>query len=248
MLSSQARADSSAAKLVGTPLTSALAGALPPPTSDLGVIYLLNRHTGETGSQITFPARAATAEAIRRIAGGEVSSAPNRCAHTMREALGWGLGDAHEWVRLPDMGFARRPPGTPAEPGDITVWPFTYGSRGSQHIGIAVGTTSGIRLLSNLSGTIRLSDLVPGYVAFYRPLPPPPATDPELLPTVAPSPHSDPAPAAVTAARLVRPGQAAPASRAASSAPTAPSAASGTPRPHRSLLVFDPGVPAPTAD
>ena len=205
--------------------------------------YLFNRRTRETGAQIIFPARAATAEAIRRIANGEVSAQPNRCAHTMREAMGWGLGDAHEWVHLPDMGFTRRTPGTPAEPGDITVWPFTYGSRGSQHIGIAVGTTSGIRLLSNLSGTIRLTALVPGYQAFYKPVSLPAPTDPALQPTVALSPHTDIDPEPVTDARRGMPGRATAATIPAS--PGVMAEASGV-RGHRSHLVFDPGVPAPT--
>ena len=163
----------------------------------------------------------------------------------MREALGWGLGDAHEWVHLTDMGFSRRPPGALAEPGDITVWPFTYGSRGSQHIGIAVGTTCGIRLLSNLSGTIRLSDLVPGYQAFYKLVSQSAPTGLMLQPTVASAPHTDLDPAPATSALGVSEPAAGTTSRPVSSSPTSLGAAPDRPSARRSRLVFDPGVPAP---
>ncbi|MFP4250072.1 MAG: CHAP domain-containing protein [Armatimonadota bacterium] len=92
----------------------------------------------------------------------------NRCAGTMREALGWGLGDAHDWTGLPSRGYQQRPAGSGAQPGDIVVWPFTYGSRNSQHIGIAVGTDAGVRLLSNLSGSLGLSRMVSGYRAYFK--------------------------------------------------------------------------------
>jgi hypothetical protein len=134
------------------------------------VVCLLDPHTQKPGADITFPMQAATANAIRRITSGKVSAQPNRCARTMREALGWGLGDAHEWLRLPDVGFMSRPPGYAAQPGDIVVWPFTYGSHGCQHIGIAVGTQEGVELLSNLCGHICLSPLKPGYSAFFKPI------------------------------------------------------------------------------
>ena len=120
------------------------------------------------GASLIFPRDGATARAIQRMARGEVSSIPNRCAGTMREALGWGLGDAHRWTSLPSRGFTMRPPGTPAKPGDIVVWPFTFGSRSSQHVGFAVGTDSGMRMLSNLSGRLGLSGLLPGYRAYFK--------------------------------------------------------------------------------
>lgn len=165
----------------------ALAGPIPAPelappaitapgavTSQV-VTYLLGK-TGQPGPKITFPASAATAQAIRRFASQSISHRPGRCAASMREAMGWGLGDAHQWVSLPQMGFSQRV-GEPAQAGDIVVWPFSYGSRRSQHIGIAVGTDNGVRLLSNLSGSICLAPLAPGYRAFYKlqdfPEPPP---------------------------------------------------------------------------
>ncbi len=120
------------------------------------------------GMNLIYPKHAETASAIRRMARGEVSSIYNRCAGTMREALGWGLGDAHDWTALPEQGFQQRPAGAAAQPGDIVVWPFTYGSRNSQHIGIAVGTDAGMRLLSNLSGNLGLSRLVSGYRAYFK--------------------------------------------------------------------------------
>lgn len=120
------------------------------------------------GTNLIYPAGGATANAIRLMARGEVSSIPNRCAGTMREALGWGLGDAHRWTSLPSRGFQMRPAGTPAQSGDIVVWPFTFGSRNSQHVGIAVDTDSGMRMLSNLSGRLGLSRLLPGYRAYFR--------------------------------------------------------------------------------
>lgn len=140
---------------------------MPADIAAMATTYLLSRR-GQPGPKISFPANAATAHAIKRIASRSVSSIPNRCAGTMREAMGWGLGDAHKWMKLPQKGFAQRPPGTPAKAGDILVWPFTYGSRGSQHIGIAVDTDNGVRLLSNLSGSICLKRVTPGYRAFYK--------------------------------------------------------------------------------
>lgn len=116
---------------------------------------------------IGFPPDAPTADAIRRIASGRVSSVAHYCARTMREALGWGLGDAHEWMALPDRGYTPRPKDA-VRPGDIVVWPFTYGRNNSQHIGIAVDTNRGLRLLSNLEGTIRLTRILGGYQAFWK--------------------------------------------------------------------------------
>lgn len=140
--------------------------SMPGAMTSQAMAYLLSNR-GEQGPRISFPANAATAQAIRRFASRSISSRPNHCAGSMREAMGWGLGDAHQWVSLADMGFNKRV-GEPAHPGDIVVWPFTFGSRNSQHIGIAVGTDNGVKLLSNLSGSICLSPLVPGYRAFYR--------------------------------------------------------------------------------
>jgi len=147
------------------------------------------------GQPVSYPATAATATAIVKIATRQVSSRPNRCAATMREALGWGLGDAHEWLQLPKRGFRQRARGESAQPGDIVVWPFTFGSRRSQHIGVAVGTEAGVRLLSNLSGNICVSSLAAGYRAFYKPLPtpPPPAPSETLchIPSLTPTPTTE---------------------------------------------------------
>ena len=137
---------------------------------------------GQQVAQLTFPANAATAQAIRRMAAGQVSAVPYHCAATMREAMGFGLGDAHQWMKLADCGFMMRPKGTPAQPGDIMVWPFTFGRRGSQHIGVAVGTASGVRLLSNMTGGVALTAVVPGYAAFYKP------TESAPAPTLTPQP------------------------------------------------------------
>lgn len=127
---------------------------------------------GTTGPALTYPAVAATANAIRRMATRQVSMGRGRCARTVREALGWGLGDAYQWLSLDRCGFTRRPKGQPAQPGDIVVWPFTFGDRRTQHIGMAVGTSAGTKLLSNMTGNMQLSRLAPGYAAFYRNLVP----------------------------------------------------------------------------
>jgi len=129
---------------------------------------MVSEHFARLGATLTFPAQAETARAIRRMAEGRVSAIPNRCAGTLREALGWGLGDAHRWTALPRRGYHERPRGAAAQPGDIVVWPFSFGRRNSQHVGIAVGTASGGRLLSNLSGDLGLSPLLPGYRAYWR--------------------------------------------------------------------------------
>ncbi|MGE5532072.1 MAG: CHAP domain-containing protein, partial [Bacteroidota bacterium] len=147
---------------------------VPAPAPAIGQVALKN------GQQVHYPKAAVTASAIVKIATRQVSSVRNRCARTMREALGWGLGDAHQWVSLEKRGFSRRKPGEGAQPGDIIVWPFTFGSRGTQHIGVAVGTSSGTRLLSNLSGSIEISQLAPGYRAYYKPLP---AAEPRIIET-----------------------------------------------------------------
>jgi len=115
-----------------------------------------------------FPPWAETAGAIRRMARGQVSAKPNRCARTLREALGWGLGDAAQWVALTKRGYKQRPKHVDPLPGDILVWPFTFGSRNRQHVGIAVGTSRGTRLLSNLGGPLGLSPILPGYRAYWK--------------------------------------------------------------------------------
>ena len=140
---------------------------IPAPAPAIGRVALKN------GQQVHYPKEAVTSSAIVKIATRQVSSVRNRCARTMREALGWGLGDAHQWVSLEKKGFLRRKSGEGAKPGDIIVWPFTFGSRGTQHIGVAVGTSNGTRLLSNLSGNIEVSRLAPGYRAYYKPVPAP---------------------------------------------------------------------------
>lgn len=121
------------------------------------------------GLLLTYPREGDVARAVERMASGDVSHDYNRCARTVREALGWGLGDAAVWMtRLPERGFQPRKDGL-ARPGDILVWPFTYGSRHTQHIGLAVSQNGKLMLLSNLGGTLGTSELVGGYVAFYKP-------------------------------------------------------------------------------
>lgn len=118
---------------------------------------------------LTYPREGEIARAVERMAIGDVSHDYNRCARTMREALGWGLGDAAVWLkRLPERGYVPRKDGL-VRPGDILVWPFTYGPRRSQHIGIAVNQGGRLMLLSNLAGTLGTTELVGGYVAFYHP-------------------------------------------------------------------------------
>lgn len=134
----------------------------------MGQVCLLTAWGYRVGPMLSYPARAATANAIQLMATHQVSTGRNRCARSVREALGWGLGDAHEWLSLTKRGFTRRPKGECAQPGDIVVWPFTFGSNGSQHIGIAVGTEDGPKLLSNMLGNMQVSRLAPGYVAFYK--------------------------------------------------------------------------------
>ncbi len=145
-----------------------LASLSPESTTPSDVTGLTRDWFSRLGTNLIYPTHGETADAIRRMARGAVSSVYNRCAGTMREALGWGLGDAHAWTALPSRGYKQRPAGSEAQPGDIVVWPFTYGSRNSQHIGIAVGTDAGPRLLSNLSGNLGLSPLVPGYRAYFK--------------------------------------------------------------------------------
>lgn len=121
------------------------------------------------GTVLSYPARGEINTAVRAMLEGRVENIPNRCAATMRTALGWGLGDAHRWAeRLPHMGYIEREDGLP-RPGDILVWPFTYGSARSQHIGIAVRQGRKLMLLSNLNGRLGTSEILGGYIAFYRP-------------------------------------------------------------------------------
>ncbi len=128
--------------------------------------------TGIFGNLVlTYPRDQEVSRAVERMATASVDHVPNMCAGTMREALGWGLGDAAQWLkRLPERGYVPRKDGL-ARPGDILVWPFTYGSRHSQHIGVAVNQGGKLMLLSNLSGTLGTTELTGGYVAFYRPTP-----------------------------------------------------------------------------
>jgi len=132
--------------------------------------FTAGMQTGIFGNlALTYPRDAEVSRAIERLASGSVSHIPNMCAGTMHEALGWGLGDAAQWLtRLPERGYMPRKDGL-ARPGDILVWPFTYGPRRNQHIGVAVNQGGKLMLLSNLSGTLGTSELLGGYVAFYRP-------------------------------------------------------------------------------
>ncbi len=121
------------------------------------------------GSAITFPAEGEVSTAVRRMLTGRVSHGRNLCARTMREALGWGLGDAHSWAyRLPHRGYVPRADGG-VRPGDILVWPFSYGPGRSEHIGIAVRQGRKLVLLSNLSGCLGTSEIPGGYIAFHQP-------------------------------------------------------------------------------
>lgn len=121
------------------------------------------------GTVLSYPATGEINRAVRAMLEGRVDHRPNRCAATLRTALGWGLGDAHQWAkRLPQMGYIEREDGLP-RPGDILVWPFTYGPSRSQHIGIAVRQGRKLMLLSNLNGRLGTSEILGGYMAFYRP-------------------------------------------------------------------------------
>ncbi len=123
----------------------------------------------DDGTAITYPADGEVSVAVRRMLTGSVSHGRNLCARTMREALGWGLGDAHSWAyRLPHRGYTPRADGL-IRPGDILVWPFTYGPGRSEHIGVAVRQGRRLVLLSNLSGRLGTSPVLGGYVAFYHP-------------------------------------------------------------------------------
>ncbi|MFP3904654.1 MAG: HlyD family efflux transporter periplasmic adaptor subunit [Armatimonadota bacterium] len=118
---------------------------------------------------LTYPADGRVNRAVERMATGQVSHAKNRCARTMAEAIGFGLGDAAQWAnRLPAMGYVQRADGV-ARPGDILVWQFTYGPGNTQHIGLAVLQSGRLMLLSNLAGRLGTSEVLPGYLAFHRP-------------------------------------------------------------------------------
>lgn len=126
--------------------------------------------TGIFGNLVlTYPRDNEVGQAVEKMATAQVTHVPDRCARTMREALGWGLGDAAVWMnRLPERGYKPRQDGL-ARPGDILVWPFTYGPNRSQHIGVAVSQAGRLMLLSNLGGTLGTTELQGGYVAFFKP-------------------------------------------------------------------------------
>ncbi len=131
----------------------------------------------DNGTCISYPSEGEVSNAIRLMLEARVHHRPNLCAATMREALGWGLGDAHQWAtRLPKVGYVAREDGLP-RPGDILVWPFTYGSGRSQHIGFAVRQGRKLMLLSNLTGSLGTTEVLDGYIAFYRPEDQPVAAD-----------------------------------------------------------------------
>lgn len=118
---------------------------------------------------LAYPAQGEARAAIERMASGRVTHVTNRCARTMAEALGWGLGDAADWADgLPSRGYRLREDGL-CRPGDILVWRFTYGSRMNQHIGFAVLQGGRMMLLSNSAGRLGTSEILPGYLAFYKP-------------------------------------------------------------------------------
>ena len=123
----------------------------------------------QTGLALTYPREGEPAVAIERMAAGRVSHVPNMCAATLGQALGWCLGDAAMWAhRLPEKGYKVREDGV-ARPGDILVWPFTFGASRSQHVGIAVAQGGAMMVLSNSGGTLGTQPLSGGYLAFYRP-------------------------------------------------------------------------------
>jgi len=125
----------------------------------------------EVGLTLTYPREGEVRRAVERMATRRVSHSPGMCARTLAEAFGWGLGDAALWAqRLPERGYRLREDGI-ARPGDILVWPYTYGARRSQHVGLAVGQGSAIMLLSNQDGVLGTAPLTGGYLAFYRPQP-----------------------------------------------------------------------------
>jgi len=121
---------------------------------------------------LTYPASGEIKQAVEKMGTGRVTHVKNRCARTMAEALGWGLGDAANWADgLPRKGYQLREDGL-ARPGDILVWPFTYGTRGTQHVGVAVLQGGKLMMLSNLAGRLGTSEILPGYRAYHKPRPP----------------------------------------------------------------------------
>jgi len=125
----------------------------------------------ESGLTLTYAREGDTCRAVERMATRRVSHVPNMCARTLAEALGWSLGDAAMWAqRLPDRGYSRRADGI-ARPGDIVVWPFTYGPSRAQHIGVAVAQGEAMMLLSNEGGVLCTTPLKGGYLAFHKPRP-----------------------------------------------------------------------------
>jgi multidrug resistance efflux pump len=118
---------------------------------------------------LTYPAKGEVKSAIEKMASGGVTHVKNRCARTMAEALGWGLGDAADWAHgLPRRGYRLREDGL-CRPGDILVWRFTYGPRMNQHVGFAVLQGGRMMLLSNSAGRLGTSEILPGYLAFHKP-------------------------------------------------------------------------------
>jgi hypothetical protein len=125
----------------------------------------------ETGLSLTYPREGEVCRAVERMATRRVSHQPNMCAKSLAEAFGWGLGDAAMWARrLPERGYKHRKDGI-ARPGDIVVWPFTYGPSRSQHVGIAVAQGNTMMLLSNEGGVLGTTPLKGGYLAYYKPRP-----------------------------------------------------------------------------
>jgi len=120
---------------------------------------------------LTYPAQGEIRRAVEKMATGRVSHVKHRCARTMAEALGWGLGDAADWANgLPRKGYKLRADGL-CRPGDILVWPFTYGPRRNQHVGIAVLQGGRMMTLSNSAGRLGTDEILPGYLAFHKPPP-----------------------------------------------------------------------------
>jgi len=127
---------------------------------------------------LSYPAQGEISRAVERMIRGQVRHDPGLCAATLRQALGWGLGDAYQWaLKLPERGYQVREDGLP-RPGDILVWPFTYGPSSSQHVGIAVEQSGKLMLLSNLQGRLGTSQILGGYLAFHRPPPQKPGPAP----------------------------------------------------------------------
>ncbi len=120
---------------------------------------------------LTYPGQGEIRGAVEKMATGRVSHVKHRCARTLAEALGWSLGDAADWANgLPRKGYKLREDGL-CRPGDILVWPFTYGPRRNQHVGIAVLQGGRMMTLSNSAGRLGTDEILPGYLAFHKPPP-----------------------------------------------------------------------------